>query len=304
MPLGLPCPAMRVVHLGDLHHYRLWANPLACFNKRLLGLGNLWLNRRRRFRRELWPAIARRIVSLRPDWVLCSGDLTTTSLPGEFEDVARLLAPVTESCPTLLIPGNHDRYVPGAAGMMERSLGRWMPPAYPHLAPLNEHWSVLCLDAAFPQWHAQGRVGEAQLARATELVRGLEAGRGLVVLCHYTASTPPPEVHEPPRHGLIDAAEVRALMREAAAAARAVVYLHGHIHRPWCCCAEEAGLDRMLDLNAGAPCMRSTLFPEGQGFWELDLPSPPAMPRCRHHVPDALGDDGWSVAMHNPFAGA
>lgn len=79
---------MRLLLLGDLHFFQLGVWPYQLLSKRLLGQTNLWFNRRRHFRLSLWPAIRDRVRALAPDGLLCSGDFTTTALPGEFRQAA------------------------------------------------------------------------------------------------------------------------------------------------------------------------------------------------------------------------
>ena len=101
---------MRIVLFGDIHLYRLWLAPWHLLSKRVLGQGNLVLNRRRKFDHSLLPGLIEQAVAIKPDLCLLSGDLTTTALVGEFEDAAAALKPLTDRVQTIAVPGNHDRY--------------------------------------------------------------------------------------------------------------------------------------------------------------------------------------------------
>jgi 3',5'-cyclic AMP phosphodiesterase CpdA len=94
----------------------LWHLPgtwRALLDKRVLGCLNHLLRRRQRFdRRRLARAIAR-VGSLAPDWIVCTGDLTTTGTPAEFADARAALKPLQAAALRgfLYVPGNHDAYV-------------------------------------------------------------------------------------------------------------------------------------------------------------------------------------------------
>ncbi len=89
----------------------------ALFDKRVFGCLNHLLRRRRRFRPSRLERAAARISSLAPDWVICTGDLTTTGTPAEFAAACRALKPFRAAALRgfLYVPGNHDCYVRDAA---------------------------------------------------------------------------------------------------------------------------------------------------------------------------------------------
>lgn len=303
---------MRIAVIGDIHTYRLWVAPWLCFNKRLLGQANLLLNRRFRFRRELLPAVWERVDSIKPDMLLFTGDVSTCALAVEFEDIKAMLKPLLEKYPAVMIPGNHDRYVPSsnrpdASGrkLMERSLGEYMPQAYPFTKKLNDRFHLLAMDATFPQLWAEGRIGEEQLSKAKAIIEAIPDEESLIVMCHYTAVDLPPGIHEGPRHDLVDAEAVREMLRPLHRLNGPTLYLHGHIHRPWCHHPKLDGLAHLIDINAGAPCNAVTQYPLGQGFWQFDLPeagseTPIAI---KHHVPDEAVEDGWQALEHDARIG-
>lgn len=295
---------LRLAVVGDVHLYRLLANPLLLLNKRLIGQANLWLVRRRKFRLSLLAEVWRKVLELQPEALLLTGDLTTVSLPGEFADAAKMLEPVTRKLPAWLVPGNHDRYTPCTvrSKLLERALGHVMPAAYPHLQPLGGRWHVLMLDAAFPQGlAAEGRLGPEQLRKAAKLLDSLPGDAGLVVMCHYPAFPLPPGVHAHGRHQLLDAAELREVLKPTARLPGPVLYLHGHIHLPWLNRCDLPGLSHVVDVNAGAPCHVGSTYPRGQGFWEMHLPLDLAgtVTLMHHHRSDTDGHTPhWQVNQH------
>ncbi len=289
-----PSPNTRIVLLGDLHLFSLWPAPWHMASKRLLGQTNLWLNRRKVFRHHRLHELIDRAIDLAPELVLCSGDLTTTALRREFETARRFLQPLAEVAPLLAVPGNHDKYTFHAARSrrMERMLPGWVPEVFPHTRPINAGWDLLALDAAVPRVKdAVGRLGAVQLEAIAAYLQQRDAARGLVVLCHYPCAVPP-GIHEHASHRLADAADLRRLLADHADAGARVVYIHGHIHRPW---YVQPATDPQSPgqgipftcINAGAPCMVDTDHPLGQGFGELLLPADPsAALTVRRHTLD------------------
>ena len=72
---------------------------------------------RRRYKHDLsrLKTAVEYILASRPDVAVCTGDLTSTGQPGEFQRVLDILKPLHDSTiPLLYLPGNHDRYVNAA----------------------------------------------------------------------------------------------------------------------------------------------------------------------------------------------
>jgi 3',5'-cyclic AMP phosphodiesterase CpdA len=276
---------MRLALIGDVHFCRLAVAPWRLFNKRILAMLNLWVNPWRKMDASLAAAVVDRARDIDPQMVLCSGDLSTTALEGEFEDAAGALRPIMDGRAAVVVPGNHDRYTRGAARgrVLERYFPDVVPGHFPMLRRLTDRWQLLAIDSAAPRAiTSRGHVGAAQIAEASEQLATLEAGKNLVVLCHYPIARPP-GVHESWGHRLDDEMELRRLISEFRGR---VLYLHGHIHRPWCWRPDDADLRHVIMVNAGSPCQRSRRFPLGQGFWEIHL--------------DVGGTDGVGLLHHRP----
>jgi 3',5'-cyclic AMP phosphodiesterase CpdA len=246
---------------------------------------NLWLRRRWRFDPRLLPAVIDQVRSVNPQLVLLSGDLTTTALEAEFGDAAAGLRPLLEGCPAVLTPGNHDRYTAAATRdhLLERYLPGTVPEHFPMLRPLTERWQLLMLDTAVPRaLSARGRAGPEQLAETKRLIGGLAPGVNLVVLSHYPVALPP-GIHDHAGHALDDADQLRKVLSGFPGR---MLYLHGHVHQPWCWQPTNDGLERVLMVNAGAPCRKSAHYPRGQGFWQIDLDDAADQPVLIHHQPE------------------
>jgi len=275
---------MRLVLIGDIHSYRLCVPPWSMLSKRFLGQMNLWFNRRHRFDRALLAPLVRQVQTVEPDMLLFSGDLTSTALPGEFDDVVEALSPIAEACPTVMTPGNHDRYTFASACRrhFESAAGDFVPKRFPHFTRLPspaDRWHLLALDGAVPRIiSSRGLIGADQIAQARKQIDSLTDSDGLVVLCHYALGRPPGQGRMRWSHRLADVADVEAMLADSPAR---ILYLHGHVHEPWCW--HHA---RITDVNAGAVCLRKGEYPCGQGFWQIDLPADPRQQvGLRHHVP-------------------
>lgn len=279
---------MRIVLFGDIHLYRLWLAPWQLASKRILGQTNLILNRRKRFRHDLLPGMIEQAIALDPDMLLLSGDVSTTSLKREFNDVALALKPLADQVPTVLVPGNHDRYTFSAkrTRLIDRMLNAWVPQQFPHTRDLMDRWRLLALDAAVPRvYNARGRLGQVQFDAAETYVESLDDSQGLIVLCHYPCALPD-YAHEHESHALQERDALRGVLENCRAR---VVYLHGHIHRPW---HHEPGDGHGVPftcIDAGSPCMTDSNHPLGQGFFHIDLPNDPAqLLTVEHHTPAAV----------------
>ncbi|MEM6854230.1 MAG: metallophosphoesterase [Planctomycetota bacterium] len=318
---------MKLAVLGDIHLFTLDVHPRRLLSKRVFAHTNLLMNRRHRFNHALLPALVDKAKSLSPELVLFSGDVSTSSLEREFEDLLEVVAPLVEAAPAgagipgVLVPGNHDRYTFRSRRVkrIETILQKVMPAEFPHVRELRPGWRLLALDSAIPnRLFSRGALGKAQFRGAVEAIRAVPEGEALLVLCHYPCTLPP----RVPSAWSHDLKEAEALRRELTACRGRVVYVHGHIHKPWHvlppapapviapgnASGKYNGKDPAKSsftggpafecLNAGSPCMTSDKYPLGQGFWEVDLPEDPLAPLATtHHVPArTTGTEGLTLA--------
>ena len=103
---------MKIVHFSDPHAGGPAEDLLAYIDKRWVGVFNY--NFRRKFRHDMTKLenAVRYILDTKPDVAVCTGDLTSTGQPGEFELVRPILRPLRDSpIPLIYLPGNHDCYV-------------------------------------------------------------------------------------------------------------------------------------------------------------------------------------------------
>lgn len=312
---------LKLVALGDVHYFRRLVPPWSLLGKRAIGQANVWFNRGGRFRRRLLPMVVVRVQELRPDFVLLTGDLVSTALPGEFADVMGTLRPLLETTPVAVVPGNHDRYtfVSAWTRRFERMVLQefaiknaeaWTGEGtFPQWVRLGERWRMLALDAAAPRTlNSRGRLGRRQLAAAQAVLAELRDDEGLIVLCHYPMLVPA-GMRWHWQHRLADRAALAAPLRPVLERRRGRVqtlYVHGHVHRPWVHVYREGPAAGMVDVNAGAACMVGPGEPAGQGFCEIELPDDPRQAVVvRQHRPtgEAAGDE-WRVQEQRVGPGA
>ena len=285
---------LRIVQLSDIHIWRRVWDPRALWGKRFVGMAELLAGRARRFRLERLEAVVDRVLSVRPDHVLITGDLTTTALPAEFADARRGLERLlTEPAAATVIPGNHDRYTRASVRTraFEREFGAFAPgpeSEYPWLKWLDQETAILCLDASRPHLTARGFLPFRQIEAARTLLEtaGTRLER-LIVACHYPLAAPPGFQAELARKRLGNQATARAWI----ATLGRHIYCCGHVHAAWAFVPPE--LPEQLCLNAGAPLLRHRDPSRRPGFLEIEIERDGAV-RVSHH---AWGPPGWERTL-------
>jgi 3',5'-cyclic AMP phosphodiesterase CpdA len=114
-----------LAHLSDPHLAPLPPPRLGeLASKRLLGYLN-WVRKRHAIhRRDVVAAIVADLHAAKPDHIAVTGDLVNIALPTEIANAAHWLETLGPPAQVSLVPGNHDAYVPGAAG---RCVQVWAP---------------------------------------------------------------------------------------------------------------------------------------------------------------------------------
>ena len=103
---------MKIIHFSDTHEAGSPESWRGFLDKRLLGFLNCFFARGRLHSQELLERAVAKFIEIKPDLVVCTGDLTTSGQPGEFKRSLSRLAPLMKSgIPMLYLPGNHDSYV-------------------------------------------------------------------------------------------------------------------------------------------------------------------------------------------------
>ena len=262
-------PALRIIHVSDIHFWRYTFNPFLLMSKRLAGMASLMLGRARRFRLERAPELVERVLSLNPDHILITGDLTTTSLHSEFRAARSVLSKwLVDPSRVTVLPGNHDRYTIRAhrSRRFERYFGEYSPGGiYPWLRMLDSETAILGLDPTRAALLASGRLPRAQLLSAKEILASAGPISRVLVACHYPAVVPAEYRRQYAGKPLVNAIELANWLRTIGPH----LYCCGHIHAAWAFYPES--IPHQLCLNAGAPFMRDRSGHRPPGFLEIQL---------------------------------
>lgn len=222
---------VRVAHITDIHFMETPPLSSLC-GKRFLGSANLFLaGRRKHFERRVQLAAVEKLVALRPDLVLITGDLTAQALNSEFDTAREALDPVLSAFPTLVIPGNHDVYTRGAAKTkrIRSCFGEWMHLDGPIGHLKGPGYTVIGLDPNRPTGiEASGRVPEDQLEALEGALNSTPDDQFLALALHYPILDRAGEVYNGWKHGLVNAADLIAVLERTNR--RPDLIVHGHIH--------------------------------------------------------------------------
>jgi 3',5'-cyclic AMP phosphodiesterase CpdA len=227
MAPALSTNALRFAHVSDLHlPFEPHLNWRGRWSKRQLSVWS-WRRRSAVQRPEILAGLRSDLVTLRPEQLLVTGDITNFSLPEEFAQAEQWLAELAADMAVNIVPGNHDVLVPVAEA---QGLGRWR-----RFMADDQRWPWvtrrgavsfigLCSAVATAPLLASGRLGAAQLDRL-EAVLGEEgrAGQLRVVLLHH----PLADGAVSARKALVDRGALRAVLQRAGAE----LVLHGHARR-------------------------------------------------------------------------
>jgi 3',5'-cyclic AMP phosphodiesterase CpdA len=283
---------LRIVQLSDIHIWRYSFNPTKLFSKRALGILELLKGRAKKFRLERLDGVVDRVLSLRPDHVLITGDLTTTALVSEFVAAREALADLLKlPGGATVIPGNHDRYTSSAvrSRKFEQYFGEFGGgDGFPFLKRLDPSTVLLGLDPTRSHISARGLMPAEQLARARALLERTDVqNQRLVVACHYPLAAPPGYEIELHHKRLKNAESVVDLLRPVGPH----LFCCGHVHAAWA--FTPAALPEELCLNSGAPLLRDPTGNRLPGFLQIDLDGPSVS--VTHHAWD--GGDWLTVPM-------
>ena len=103
---------VRILHFSDTHKAAGLETGKALLDKRLLGILNSTVIRRKRYDQSRIAPAVEYILAEKPDLTLFTGDATSCGQRGEFLRALKDFKPILESSlPFVYIPGNHDAYV-------------------------------------------------------------------------------------------------------------------------------------------------------------------------------------------------
>ncbi len=220
---------LRIAHFSDPH---LPPPPMRLGLRDLLSKRALsrfaWRRKSRTHRPDVLAALVADVKARAPDHIVLTGDLTNFSTLEEYAAARTWLERLGPSPDVTVSPGNHDALVGRGAGDPLSTWGAWLGDGdqpFPKVR-VRGPVAVINLSSAVPTaLHlAQGRIGEAQLARLAEALRTARAaGQYRLVLLHH----PPAEGAVSNRKSLADGAALRDVLAQEGAD----LVLHGHAHQ-------------------------------------------------------------------------
>ncbi len=273
---------MRIIQVSDLHHARMTWNLLRCLSKRLIGQLNYVCKRASMFDPKQREALPELFQSLKADLILIGGDLTTTSLPEEFEEAKAFIKGL--GIPVLTIPGNHDCYTQGSH--QEQRFYNYFPSSLKEHGverhDLTANWTLVAFDTTLATGltSSRGLFSPKAEENLDKLLSQISSKRSILLWTHYPLF--PNDSHS---RGLERAEALRALVRRYP---NICCFLHGHTHRHAIADLRPSGFPVVLD--SGCPIQK------GEGSLNLLELTPNACKVESYHW-----DQGWGKRREQAF---
>lgn len=224
----------RLAHISDVHLGPLPAVPIRdLLSKRITGYVNWHRNRRKHLFGNTLELLVEAVQAHAPDHIAVTGDLVNLATETEIGNAAVWLTGVGDPRDVSVIPGNHDAYVPGAAGRAAAAWNDYMTGdndvfagarKFPYVRRRGPIAIVGCSTAvATPPFSANGYFSAGQARRTLNLLRELgDEGLARVVLIHH----PPIRGAAANHKRMVGIRRFAAVLHEAGAE----LVLHGHTH--------------------------------------------------------------------------
>jgi 3',5'-cyclic AMP phosphodiesterase CpdA len=177
-------------------------------------------------RPEVVDALAELLVSMRPELVILSGDVTQRARRAQFDAAKRFIDGY--ALPTLVIPGNHDVPLVNVLARAFNPFGGYRRVFGKNLEPEFASDDVLAIgvNTVRPKRHKDGEVSDAQIDRVCARLRQASDDQLRIVVTHQ-----PVHVIREKDIGNLLINHERAIAAWAEAGADLV--LGGHIHLPY-----------------------------------------------------------------------
>ncbi|MCC6795906.1 MAG: metallophosphoesterase [Candidatus Hydrogenedentes bacterium] len=224
-------PRDTLLHVADLHFWKVTCNPLHLLNKRVLGNFNVWWKRRHQFAMDRAAEFVEGLASAGPKSLLLTGDFTSTSLVEEFA-MARAFVDTLRAkhFDIHAIPGNHDVYTFESvrAQRFEKYFADCHPKSgLPARVTLPGGTPLILVPTVCPNFvSSQGRITEAEVARTSELLA--QADDCILVAGHYPLLDKTHGYEMTKDRRLRNAASLRNALGKSG---KRILYIAGHVHR-------------------------------------------------------------------------
>jgi 3',5'-cyclic AMP phosphodiesterase CpdA len=235
---------LRLMHFSDLHFTTLDWGWKTFTSKRWLGQLNYWLFRKNQYQTDHLAELPNFAKGWDADFVIASGDFTSTAHPKEFEHAHRFIS--TFKPPVLTLPGNHDLYTTDSE--KDQTFYHYFPceDLQKHrmsMRHLKENWWWIGLDCARANHllDSNGIFLHNMQDRLLSLLDSLPEEASIILGNHF-----PLFPSGRPRHDTAQADLLRAIIQRDR---RIKLYLHGHDHAPYII---KSKINDLLTLNAGS----------------------------------------------------
>jgi len=224
-------PRDTLLHVADLHFWKVSYNPLHLLNKRVLGNFNVWWKRRHQFAMDRAAEFVEGLIAAGPRTLLLTGDFTSTSLVEEFA-MARAFVDVLleKQFDIHAIPGNHDVYTFESirAQRFEKYFSDCYPQAgLPARVTLPGGTPLILVPTVCPNYvSSQGRITNAEVARTSELLAQVDGP--VLVAGHYPLLDKTQGYDLTKERRLRNAAALRSALGKSG---KRILYIAGHVHR-------------------------------------------------------------------------
>ncbi len=297
---------MRFALISDCHFWSINILPWKLAGKRLVGMSNLLLFRKKIFSQKIVERNINRIIDIKSDYVLFAGDASQTSLTTEFRKARHVFMPLMDKL--LPIPGNHDYYTTGTLifKRFERVfLGFEKFPendvnktkqfafnSYPWVKNIGDRIKIIGMNCAYPSFQAFGKYKINQHEKlAAEIEHAKQKNQKLIIMNHFQYAYPK-NVKKSFNHSLRNSEKLIELLKDAPK----TVYIHGHIHNPWVFVPKST--PNVLCINAASGGMKTEKKPFGLGFYEIEIDNNNLI--INRQVP--VSDNEWETVKVEEFA--
>ena len=231
-----------LLHISDLHFSKITANPSQIFSKRWIGNLNLFLFRKNQICLNLPEIFLSYIKDLKPDYILISGDFTSTALKKEYDLALSFLKKIKDlGIQVYAIPGNHDAYT--KSSYEKKSFYNSFKEIIPFKGEfdfdlethkvagflLKKDLYLVLIDAScYTSYFQSNGIFSFEIEQHLEsLLESIPETAKIWIACHY-----PFFEHENKRRILIGAKKLKNILEKYS---QIEMYFHGHTHRQAIC---------------------------------------------------------------------
>ena len=221
----------RILHIADVHFWRVVRNPFRLLNKRFLGNLNVFLRRRHEFLAHRAEDYADALAATGIKTAILTGDFTSTALDEEFVLAKTFVDRLAADGMTIhLMPGNHDVYTfeSHRTRRFESYFKDYLPEeGYPAKVRLPGGTDLVLISTVVPNMiSSKGLVTRQAVEKTSELLAA--CGEPVLTAGHY------PVLNETYGYTMSSDRQMRnagMLHRALGEAGKRMLYLSGHVHR-------------------------------------------------------------------------